>query len=230
MGALLLALCAPAFGQTSPDVNLVGQCESRLAPTRIDVRAVPAAVRYDFGRSLAELNRMAPAGRSGYITTGLTVRTLQTRTAWGSTALVLPDGTGCMRPDLSVSLQFLEHTVYVAREFAPGSCPHNDTLEHERIHVRLNERQAAEAARTLREQLQAFFGNRIFYGDIATLRAQLAQALQSDWLPVVDAQLARGAAEHAAFDKHQLDEAIRACPKEKQLVLRAAQQAGGAAR
>lgn len=217
-----LAFARPAAAGLSE--ALVRQCERELAPARIEVRVDLAPVQHDFTRSLIELGRAHPPGRAGYVTTGLTLRELQTQARWSDSAFALPDGMGCLRPDVSITLAFVRHTVYVAREFPPGSCAHHETLEHERTHVQLNERQAAEAARVLRERLRAFFGQRIFYGELATLRAQLGEALQSDWLPWLDALLAGGQAEHAAFDKHQLDEAIRACPKEKQQLLRAARQ------
>jgi hypothetical protein len=229
LAVIATLLASTAFAQpavTDFPEALVRQCERELAPARIEVRVDPVPIQYDFTRSLAELGRAVPPSRAGYVTTGLTVRQLQTQARWGDSAFALPDGTGCLRPDVSVTLAFVRHTVYVAREFPPGSCAHRDTLEHERTHVQLNERQAAEAARVLRERLRAFFGQRIFYGDLATLRVQLGQALQSDWLPWLEERLAGGEAEHAAFDKHQLDEAVRACPKEKQQLLRAAQQAG----
>jgi hypothetical protein len=218
------ALVRPAAAEVP--AALARQCERELAPARMDVRVDTVPVQYDFTRSLAELGRAGPPGRPGYVTTGLTVRQLQTQARWADSAFALPDGTGCLRPSITVTLAFVRHTVYVAREFPPGSCAHRDTLEHERIHVQLNERQAAEAARRLRERLRAAFGQRVFYGRLAALRAQLDEALQSDWLPWLEARLASGAAEHAAFDRHQLDEAVRACPKEKQQLLRAAQLAG----
>jgi hypothetical protein len=197
------------------------ECASRLKSTLIQVKAVPATVRYDYSKTLAEITRMGPP-TAGYVTTGLTVSNTSYETSLGASALRYDDGFGCMRPQVSVTLRLVEHTVYVAREFAPGSCAHRDTLSHENIHVKLNERQLEDAARRLRVTLQKQLGNQIYYGDVTLLQTQLGDALQNEWLGVARQRMEDGRAEHAAFDKHQLEEAARACPQERQRLVAAA--------
>lgn len=200
-------------------------CETRLAPTRIDVRAKSVPVRYDFTKSLAEITRMGPQTAAGYVTTGLTVSDTRYETDIGASTLRYRDGFGCLRPQIAVTLRLASHTVYVAREFAPGSCAHRDTLVHENIHVKLTERQLEDAARRLRVMLQKQLGNKVYYGDVTVLHKQLAEALQTDWLEVARQRMEDGRAEHAAFDKHQLEEAARACPQERQRLISAAMAA-----
>jgi len=210
---------SPAFG-VSP--TLVAKCKRDLEPTRIEVVAVLAPVQCDFTRSAAELTSVRPAGGKGRITTGLTVSRRSTRLTASVSALTDKNGQGCMRPRVRVELLLREHIVYVAREFPRGTCAHRDTLEHEHVHVRINEQQLQDVAASLQRDLRGYLGNRIFYGQVATLRANLAKSLQQDWLKRAEWRLEQGQAEHERFDREQLNESARACPHERARFLRAA--------
>lgn len=215
---LVMAFASPAFG-VSP--LLSAKCERELEPTRIEAVAVLAPVQYDFTKTAAELTSVRRVGK-GRITTGLTVSRRSTRLTAAVSSLASSNGQGCMRPQIRVELLLAEHTVYVAREFPRGTCSHRDTLQHEHVHVRINEQQLQEVAKSLQRDLRGYLGNRIFYGEVTTLRANLAKSLEHDWLERAEWRLEQGQADHERFDREQLNESTRACSQERARFLRAA--------
>lgn len=216
---LLLSGSDRAFAY-SPSRAFVAQCERELPPTRVEVQAVPTPIRYDFTKSAAVLTAQRSAG-SGRTTTGLTVARWSTKLSASDSALVDRSGHGCIRPVVRIQLRLDEHSVYVAREFPRGTCSHNDTLEHEHEHVRINERQLLELAKSLQRDLRGHLGNRVFYGHVPALRANLKKSLRDDWLKRAQWRLEQGRDEHERFDREQQHGSARACPQERARLLRA---------
>jgi hypothetical protein len=124
--------------------------------------------------------------------------------SWQSSYLTFDrtQNVGCLRPRIVVELA-LRSTVYVAREFAPGSCAHEAIREHEMRHVRANEHAFEAAAAHLEQQMLAHFDGRIFYGDVQAMLAELEASVESVWLPAVRGKFNEVERVHAAIDSPQ---------------------------
>lgn len=96
----------------------------------------------------------------------------------------------CATPQLTVDFGFRPLTVYVAREFAPGSCAYQQIHEHEQRHVRAYQEHAraieAEIAAALRERFAAPCP---WYGAADELPARLQREIDERWLPYVKRRL-----------------------------------------
>lgn len=109
-------------------------------PPQIEVNTVEAPIQTDNTKSVREVTTLAagayrPAGAWAHAT-GLTVGIFQFETKYKIRAnLELLSGAGCYWLDaVTVELNFVP-TVYVAREYAPGTCRHAAILAHEMKHV-----------------------------------------------------------------------------------------------
>lgn len=196
----LVVCCASA----QPLGTLESQCESRLAPAEVVVKALPGHVRYDFTLGIRELTaRGNRQRRLGQTVLGLTEYKLRTAIEWESNAFIEPHtGRACMRPRVELTLDADPQTVFVAREFPQGSCAFTEIANHELRHVYANQHAVERAASTLRGELSSFFGQRIFYGQLPEMKAQLEAALKESWLPRARAQLNTVATEHNLIDSH----------------------------
>lgn len=196
LGLALACLSLPAFA----DAQLARECQRKLPPTRIEVKAVKSKVRYDYGLSLVQVNQAASSrSRTGTIL-GFAKYNLKYRSQWGAGTLTRRDGSGCLRPQLTIELVLEPHEVYIAREFPKGSCAHQDILRHENTHVAINERKLDQVARDLKAKLRAFFGNQVYYGDVGTLQQQLDEAIATYWVPYAMNRMKEVEADHAALD------------------------------
>jgi hypothetical protein len=178
------------------------ECARRLSPTEIRVVALPSAVQYTFATSMAQLTRRGTRQHSlGQVVLGLTEATLRSQLAWGANYLVEP-GTGraCMRPHLTLAFNVAPQLVSVAREFPKGSCAFGEIATHELRHVYANQAQLEATAAVMQKELTSFFGQKVFYGQQKVLQAQLAEALNTTWMPLAQAELGKVDAAHNAID------------------------------
>ncbi len=195
--ALVTGLCPGARAQ---DAEFARECETRLAPARLEVVVPPSSVQYDFSRSVAELTATRKKAEAGRHTLGLTVFELKTSLAWQSNMLRRADDTACLRPHIRITLDVGPQHVYIGREFPQGSCAFNDIARHELLHVRANQARAEAVGAALKTALEQQFGNRVFHGRAAQLRAQLESALRESWFPWAQQQLAEVDKTHASID------------------------------
>ncbi len=181
------------------------QCEQRLQPSRIVVKTEPSQILYDYSQGLQQLDGKSGLARGAkQHTLGLTVAEMRTSLKWEGNYLVdSKTGRACMRPQLTVNLSVNPQTVFIAREFPRGTCGFNHIAQHELRHVRANQTQLEATADQLRKELEQAFGNRVFYGEHAKMKAQLEHALTTDWLPWAKAQLRKVEAQHQAIDSPQ---------------------------
>lgn len=118
------------------------ECHAKVAP-KINVLPSKSKVRYDFTKTKPELNQIDVDTVSPY---GPNHRTYVSGLMSGS--IKVENQVGFMQEDyeqLGVGCIYLrtiditihiEPTVFIAREYPPGSCMHNAVLEHEHKHVR----------------------------------------------------------------------------------------------
>lgn len=191
---------APALAQT-PSSAWQAQCEARLPPTSIEVRAEPAPLRVRRDRRIADLMQLQRLPQEIAVTLGLTEMQLGTRIALRSPTLSHPrERLVCMRPAITVTLSLDPHVVSVASEFEDGSCAHRHILAHEMRHVQVNQLTLVAAAERMRDGMRQSFGNKVYYGTAAELQERLTRHIQTQWLPWVDAQMKHTLQRHREID------------------------------
>lgn len=198
----LAALALPAAAQSgSPSAAWRATCEARLPATVIEVRTIDAPLQHDHTRSIEDLGQRKPAHDQGEHTLGLTEMQLDTHIQVGSQSLSRRgESLACMRPQIYVTLKLDPHRVWVASEFAPGSCAYRHIFAHEMRHVRVNQHTLETTAQRLREGMARSFGNKVYYGRPDELQNRLRQHIHEEWLPWVDSQMKHTLRQHRDID------------------------------
>jgi hypothetical protein len=185
--------------------RFVGDCERQLQPTQVDVVAYPSEIQYDFSQGVAALTKRPTLFREGGThTLGLTEATFRMDVKWNGDILMdSMTQKGCTRPRITIKLKVGPQRVFVGREFPQGSCAFWKIADHELRHVKANQAQVEKVAEKLQEVLRASFGNRIFYGNPAELKAALTDNLEDQWMPWAKDQFQQVEADHQAIDSSQ---------------------------
>ncbi len=192
-------------------------CAQRLGPTRIEVETVPVTYTTDFTKSTAELSRMGAAS-TGRRVLGLTQTNLKWSASLSSQGITQRlGGQHCLRPSIKVRFAFEPMTVLVGREFTPGSCIFDITMQHELQHVATYERFLPRVQEAVKRELEARFGQRIFLFDSEAEAQRQVHALTRDYVaPFVDRSMQEVTALQAAVDSPEeyfrLDTFQAACP------------------
>jgi hypothetical protein len=177
-------------------------CMTRLSPTRIEVLLDAPSIRYDNSTSVAELSAKKEHG-PGWRTLGLTVMETNMTLDSGTETLTSSDGQACFRPHLKVVVTAFPQTVYVAREFKPGTCAYQEILAHEMRHVQVNVTHTRQAVGAFESELRKAFGNDVYIGREKSLHDDFLRALKTGWLPNLKARLSQSDAQHAQIDTPQ---------------------------
>ena len=133
---------------------------------------------------------------------GLTRGTATVRFETRVSSYVDPSGRwACASPQLTVRYGFSPMTVYVAREFPPGSCAYREIHEHEMRHVRAYQAHLKAIEKTLADALQArFAGTGPWRGPRGETNARLQAELQERWVPFVKREINKVDAAQALID------------------------------
>lgn len=132
------------------------------APATATLRIDHARVAYDFNRGRDDLYAIvrrhgsadASARMSGRRVHGLTHSSLGYHLQASFDLQGLPDGTWCLWPRATVAdLGYTDTTVYVARDYAAGTCAFEAVLAHEEEHVAINTAVVDDHAPRLRNVL-----------------------------------------------------------------------------
>ena len=163
-----LCTCAPACAAESATIVRPAVCEGKLEPATASV--LPQPVRYTIDRSqdvraLSEQEHIGPNQRM----LGRTVTKFQAATSMRMNNVRLADGRFCISPSITVRASLEPATIYVASDYAEGSCEYHLILEHEQRHLAVSERQLAELARALEADLSGLFaGGAVSADDVDT--------------------------------------------------------------
>lgn len=115
---------------------------------------IDMAVRNDLDRKeLANLAGMAAVHDDGIL--GLTISRYALRALTHSTYTHTDDHVCLWVERIEAALSIPEMVVYVAREYAPGSCQYDAVMEHEREHVRITGGLLQPFARRVEADLKA---------------------------------------------------------------------------
>jgi len=152
---LLLRICLLV-----PSTAHALQCPT-TAPPRVVLDRKEDPVRFDFGRNRANLNQMGArilaaqrAGSTAYVG-GLTNGVITSNMSTQLQTLTSSDGLACIWVgQVNVTLRY-QPTVYISREFAPGSCYHTAVMNHETKHVATDQILLTDFASQLQQGIQA---------------------------------------------------------------------------
>ncbi len=154
--SLLVLICLFA-----PGMAYALQCPNPPPPPRVMLDRIEDPVQYDFNRNRANLNAMGAkilaaqrAGSTSYVG-GLTNGIIASNMSTQIQTLTSSDGMACMWiSEINIKLHY-QPTVYISREFVPGSCYHNAVMAHEQKHVGLDQALLAAFAPQLQQGIQA---------------------------------------------------------------------------
>ena len=148
-GFLLIfyAAISALFADTAQaaDQQCIDVFQGRSSYPRVNVQMVPLSTTVQYDRTLdrQQLKQKSQgqiALHSHSVINGLTVGNLRSGIKGNFSVATLTDGSTCVWPSLvEFQLGYSSMVVYVAREFAPGSCQYDVTLRHEREHVKIND-------------------------------------------------------------------------------------------
>ena len=163
---------------------------------------LPTEVHEDYSVPYLELARLSEPSAVNHRTVGLTRAKFGYRSTLELDGLEDPrGGRACARPQVRVDVEVTGMTVYVAREYRGDACREPLILAHERLHVAVFERYAAEAAPALARELEGRVGHAVRYG--ATIEA-VQDALKRELAAHLEAFMDRSRAEldrrHALID------------------------------
>jgi hypothetical protein len=176
------------------------ECERRLTDAQVIVTPQYALVKTDFTLAYSQLSQIMPTSAT-HRTVGLTHAVMSHKINYGYIGLSKAgSNSGCARPKLEISLSFSPMTVYVGREFPPGSCAFNHIYEHEARHVQAYNQHLAYVASKLQAELSAYFGSQIYYGNPKKLGADWRQQVEQIWVPRAKAWMELVHQSHAQID------------------------------
>lgn len=189
----LVYLAAPASAQTSNDRYLSllkAKCEATLGPTFLNVDVHEMQVTDDNSRSIAEItaSRRADRPQLGTATLGLTI--VNMKSEWDAKSHMIGSAQQpvvCMRPVINLTLLTTKHTVLIANVYRYGTCAYNAVREHEYKHVQANHDTVIRLRDQLQEELQAYYGTKIYYGTQAQLNAWMSDSISKKWNPRITA-------------------------------------------
>lgn len=184
--SLVFILAALPFGNCLAD-----PCDELPKPS-VKIERLPTRLALNTSYSIAALNNLgASVVRPGHQVLGLTRGTASA--SLGSRTPGMLDSRRrweCASPQIILRYGFSPLTVYVAREFPPGSCAHREIYEHEMRHVKTYEDHLVAIEKDLSEALNARFatGNP-WRGPAGEVAARLQRELDERWLPYVQRQI-----------------------------------------
>lgn len=131
------------FAVLTPAAAYAIDCSSPPAP-QVNLDRVSDPVHYDFTQNRQSLNQKGAqilaahrVGSNSYVG-GLTDGSIASNMSTQLQTLTSTDGSACVWiTQVNIQLHY-QPTVYVSREFVPGSCYHTAVLEHEHKHVAMD--------------------------------------------------------------------------------------------
>lgn len=177
-------------------------CE-RLPKPSVNVKLLEEVIALNTQYSYKSLNNIAaPTLRPGHQVLGLTRGNAVVH--FSSKMLSHRENSGrweCTSPQITLSIGYSQLTVYVAKEFAQGSCAYKEIHEHELRHVKAYQNHLKEIEKELGETLSRRFatGNS-WRGPPGRIPVQIEREIEERWAPYVRRELARVDTQHALID------------------------------
>lgn len=186
--AALLASAGAAAAQSPFEAR----CESGIGASAAHLSASDQGYTINNTVSYQRLTGMRPpaAGRSYVL--GLTRAESRVSIQLDAKLLVDPQsGRECIAPQIDVRLSYIPITIYVGREFPPGSCSYQEILAHEMRHLNAYLNHLSKVESVVRAALDQRFAARPVYAPIGQAKAMLAREIDREWMPYIKNELDR---------------------------------------
>ena len=193
----LAALLVAVSGQTWAD-----ECEQLPLPA-VTLKRLDEPVSLDTTYSYKSITVLGsslhhPEQRTLGLTRGIA------RVSFTSKTALVIDRSGrweCASPQLLVSYGFSPMTVYVAKEFAKGSCAYNEIYQHELRHVKAHQEHLVQIEKELNDTLrQRFATGAPWRMSIGQTRLMLERELNERWIPYITREMQRVESAQALID------------------------------
>ncbi|HOY02462.1 MAG TPA: hypothetical protein PLV36_13295 [Zoogloea sp.] len=197
----VLASVAIALGPNS-GASAADRCDQLPSPS-VTLKRHEEPITLDTRSSYRTLTLIGPRNLpAGKQVLGLTRGTATVRFESRITAYTDPGGRWeCASPQLTVTYGFSPMTVYVAREFPPGSCAYKEIHEHELRHVRAYQAHLLRIEQELADTLKRrFVTDGPWRGPVGQARARLQQELEERWAPYIRREMNKVDAAQALID------------------------------
>jgi hypothetical protein len=168
------------------------RCEETLTHKAVVVSSSQSDYHVDNTVSSRVLNKMSIHTYASEQMLGLTE--LQSSIEIEFDGPVLQDsqsGTECLAPRIQVALRYMPIKVYVAREFAEGSCPYEEVLTHELRHVQVYRENLPKVEAQLRSALAQRFPPKLLYAPTGHSKLVLRHDIDTKWLPYIKEEMAK---------------------------------------
>lgn len=186
-----------------PTSTCLADACAELPPPSVKVERLESQVTLNTRYGVKALNNLGAAvARPGHQVLGLTRGTASA--SLGMQSPILVDSSGrweCTSPQITLRYGFSPITVYVAREFPPGSCAHQQIYEHEMRHVKTYEEHLVSIEKNLLDTLNARFATSgPWRGKAGDITPRLRRELDQRWMPMVQREIRRVEAAQALID------------------------------
>ena len=200
---LRLLICGTAW--LSSGLVLADPCASLPKPS-VQIKRLETPLTFNRDYTVAALNILgAGANKPGHQVLGLTRGTAAV--TFNSQYPRITDNAGrweCVSPQLLLTYGYKPMTVYVAREFPPGSCSHKAIHEHEMRHVETYLQHLNTIESEILGALKARFETgEPWRGPPGQMTASLRQELESRWIPYVQRLIRQVDALQAEIDTQE---------------------------
>jgi len=195
----LLAGCWLALAVNGTRADLCAD----LPPPAATVQKLEARVATNLEFSVGGLTRLAAEiARPQHQVLGLTRGQAVVRYKLEIQRQLDPSGQWeCASPRITLTYGFDPITVFVAREFPPGSCAYQEIHAHELRHLETYKAQVDKVEAEITQALQRrFAGPTPWRGPAGQAQEVLQRELDERWLPYVKLLLERGETDQARID------------------------------
>lgn len=177
-------------------------CESLPLPSVALKRfEEPVTKNFDYGyRALTNIGEGLGGGQQ--VVLGLTRGKAVVRVATKLPGYVDRSGRyECVSPQLAFSYGFSPMTVYVAREFPPGTCAYQEIYEHELRHVRVYRQHLVSIEKDIAATLERRFATGApWRGPVGQAQSRLQKEVEERWIPYLQREIDR-----SRMDQKQID-------------------------
>lgn len=194
----LLALLPALF---LSNLALADGCE-RLPPPSVMVKRLELPYVMNTQHSHQALTTMGSKARPGSRVLGLTLGRAIVQFEVKTPTYTDPRGRWeCASPQLVMTYGFNPMTVFVAKEFPPGTCPYNEVFQHELRHVTTYQQHLKNIEKDLVEALSRRFATGgPWRGAVGQTTEILEREMDERWIPYVKREIGRVEIAQALID------------------------------
>lgn len=222
---LLLAVLAVASGSALAQRSVFqALCEDKMERWAPVVTARTNGYTIDRSLSYRQLGAMRGASAGNAFVLGLTAVKASSEIYHESAVMRNPlTRYECLSPRVTVQLSYQPVTIYISREFAPGSCAYQEILAHEMRHLNTYFDELPTVERVVRAAVNKRFSARPTYAPEGQAKAALDRELRDVWVPYLTGELTRVEAKQQAIDTpEEYLRLSRVCAGDVQSLLRSA--------